>query len=186
MEYISEDNSILVKKIKPNFRALGPKVGPLIKKIGPALAQFTQDDIRELETTGKKTLILGDSSIDLDLSDVEILSEDIPGWSVASEGGYTVALDITLDDALRFEGIAREFVNRIQNLRKSKGFEVTDRIEIKISQNENWDTAVEAHKGYISSETLANTLSVLPEGELTDADALEINGVDGKIELIRL
>ncbi|MEO0581901.1 MAG: isoleucine--tRNA ligase [Bacteroidota bacterium] len=186
LEYISEDNSILVKKIKPNFRALGPKVGPLIKKIGPALAQFTQDDIRELETTGKKTLILGDSSIDLDLSDVEILSEDIPGWSVASEGGYTVALDITLDDALRFEGIAREFVNRIQNLRKSKGFEVTDRIEIKISQNENWDTAVEAHKGYISSETLANTLSVLPEGELTDADALEINGVDGKIELIRL
>lgn len=186
LEYISEDNSILVKKIKPNFRALGPKVGPLIKKIGPALGQFTQDDIRELETTGKKTLILGDSSIDLDLSDVEILSEDIPGWSVASEGGYTVALDITLDDALRFEGIAREFVNRIQNLRKSKGFEVTDRIEIKISQNENWDTAVEAHKGYISSETLANTLSVLPEGELTDADALEINGVDGKIELIRL
>ena len=75
---------------------------------------------------------------------------------------------------------------RIQNLRKSKGFEVTDRIEIKISQNEDWDTAVEAHKGYISSETLANTLSVLPEGELTDADALEINGVDGKIELIRL
>ncbi|MCB0856075.1 MAG: class I tRNA ligase family protein, partial [Bacteroidetes bacterium] len=123
-EYITEDNSILVKKIKPNFRALGPKVGPLMKEIAGKLAAFSQEDIQNLEQNGTAKLELSSGSFDLELTDVEIQSEDIPGWAVASDDGYTVALDITITDELEKLGIAREFVNRIQNQRKSKDLEL--------------------------------------------------------------
>jgi isoleucyl-tRNA synthetase len=182
INYIREDNSILVKKIKPNFRALGPKVGPLIKEIGPALAKFTQDDIRELEQQGRKALVLSNGAFEIELSDVEILSEDIPGWSVASDGIYTVALDVTLTAELKQEGIAREFVNRIQNLRKSSGFEITDRIEIELSENPGWNEAVKAFTDYICRETLGDVLELKAE---VAGEEVEVNGAKGHILLTK-
>lgn len=184
IEYITGDNSILVKKMKPNFRSLGPKVGPLIKEIGPALAKFSQEDIRDLEVKGQANLELSTGTFVIELSDVEVLSEDIPGWSVASDGIYTVALDVTLTESLKQEGIAREFVNRIQNLRKSKGFELTDKIDIVISDNEDWSEAVNEFTSYICKETLGENLWLrdLESG----ADEVEINGIRGHISLTRL
>ncbi|MEL6674750.1 MAG: isoleucine--tRNA ligase [Bacteroidota bacterium] len=183
IEYITEDNELLVKKVKPNFRSLGPKVGPLIKQIGPALAKLTQSDIKAFERDGALSLDLSGEAISLSREDVEVLSEDIPGWSVASDGVFTVALDITLTQTLQQEGIAREFINRIQNLRKSKGFDVTDRIEIAISLNEGWNDAVNAYADYICKETLGEKLALVEE---TGTDEIDINGVLGTISLTRL
>ena len=183
IEYITEDNSILVKKIKPNFRSLGPKVGKLIKEIGPELQKFDQEAIRQLEKEGKAILSLSNGDFEIGLEDVEVLSEDIPGWAVASDGVFTVALDITVSDALAQEGIAREFVNRIQNLRKSKGFEVKDRIAIEISENEGWNEAIQSFSGYICKETLGEKLELVSDLE---ADDIEINGLTGNISLTRL
>lgn len=183
IEYIREDNSILVKKIKPNFRALGPKVGPLIKEIGPVLARFSQEDIRHLEQQGTIELTLSNGPFSIELSDVEILSEDIPGWSVASDGIYTVALDVTLTESLKQEGMAREFVNRIQNLRKSSGFEVTDRIQIVLSENPRWNDAVKAFNSYICGETLGDALVLQ---ELTQGEEVEVDGETGYIVLTKI
>jgi isoleucyl-tRNA synthetase len=180
---ISEDNSILVKKIKPNFRALGPKVGPLVKEIGPLLAKFSQADIRELETNGQATLSLSNGPFALELGDVEVATEDIPGWSVASDDTVTVALDIQVSEELAREGLARELINRIQNLRKAKGLEVTDRIKVRISDHPDWQSALDAYGEYISRETLIDHLDRQHEEALNGADELEINGVTGKILL---
>ena len=180
ISYITEDNSILVKKAKPNFRALGPKAGPAIKEIAGALAKWSQDDIRSFEQTGTSTLELSGGAFVLESTDVEVHSEDIPGWLVASDTPFTVALDITISQDLLLEGIAREFVNRIQNLRKSKGLEVTDRISLTISSNPEWDEALTVHREYISKETLATELTV-EEGSY--ADELDINGINGSLEL---
>ncbi|MCL4127058.1 UNVERIFIED_CONTAM: hypothetical protein GTU68_010990 [Idotea baltica] len=183
--YIREDNSILVKKIKPDFRVLGPKAGPLIKEIAAILSKFSQEEIREIETIGEKELELSAKKFVVELTDVDILSEDIPGWSVASDGVYTVALDITVTQELAHEGIAREFVNRIQNLRKSSGFEVTDRIEVQISDNAAWNEAIGNFSDYISKETLSNQLILKNESDL-EGEEIEINGTNGKILLTRI
>ncbi|MEM6262486.1 MAG: isoleucine--tRNA ligase [Bacteroidota bacterium] len=178
LEYITGDNEILVKKVKPNFRALGPKVGKLIKEIGPALAKLSQEDIRQLEQEGQFELALSSQSFTIETGDVEVVSEDIPGWSVASDGRYTVALDITLTDTLRDEGVARELVNRIQNLRKSKGFEVTDKIQVALSANQVWNRAVETFGEYIRHETLANEIALSPElAEGDEIDVFEAKGL---------
>lgn len=180
IEYLSEDNTILVKKIKPNFKVLGPKVGALMKEISGAISRFGQEEIRTLENTGNTEIQLSSGSFVLDLNDVEILSEDIPGWAVASDSGYTVALDITLTEALKQEGIAREFVNRIQNLRKNKNFEVTDHIIVSISSNEYWNEAVNNFMGYICSETLTDTMTLVTDGAIS-GDEIEINETKGAI-----
>ena len=181
VESIAEDNELLVKKVKPNFRGLGPKVGPLIKEIGPALAALTQAQIRDLEKNGSLPLALSTGTFAIESTDVEILSQDIPGWAVASDGKYTVALDLTLTEPLLQEGIAREFVNRIQNLRKDKGFEVTDRIETRITQNDSWNEAVRAFSDYICRETLTRDLQLV--AEMTGGDEIDINGALGKVAL---
>lgn len=181
VEYIAEDNELLVKKVKPNFRSLGPKVGKLIKEIGPALAKLTQDDIRSLEQTGSMTLTLSTQSFEIETTDVEVLSADIPGWAVASDGKYTVALDLTLTEELKHEGIAREFINRIQNLRKDKGFEVTDKIQTRITEHVDWDVAVNAFSAYICKETLTQELHLV--SEIVEGDEVEINGMKGKVSL---
>ncbi|GAB4402993.1 MAG: isoleucine--tRNA ligase [Bacteroidia bacterium] len=181
--YLAEDNAILVKRIRPNFRVLGPKAGPQIKAIARALAAFSQADIRALETSGSHTLDLPGGPFVIETGDVEILTDDIPGWSVATDGAFTVALDISLTEALLQEGIAREFINRIQNLRKSKNFEVTDEIEIRISSNEAWNAALEQFAAYISRETLGRSLEVV--ATLDAGDELEINGATGRIDLNR-
>ena len=153
---------ILVKRIKPDFKKLGPKCGKLMKQVAETLKNLDQDSIFAFEASGAYDLSLDGQTIRVEASDVEFYSEDIPGWLVANEGRLTVALEVELSDELRQEGIARELVNRIQNLRKSQGFEITDRIRVEISSDSRSDQAVENWKQYIASQTLADSLEVKP------------------------
>lgn len=157
VEYIDDTSGLLVKKVKPNFAKLGKQYGPKMKEVSAVINSFNQDDITHLEKKG--TLTKG--GFDIVLEDVLISSEDIPGWSVASEGGITVALDVTLTDELKREGIARDFVNRIQNLRKEMGMEVLDKIAIEVERNgEAMTSAISEFKQYISTETQAVSLEI--------------------------
>jgi len=174
VEYISDTSDILVKKVKPNFKKLGPKYGKLMKHITAALNQMEQRDILRFEKEGEWTIQAGEQQINLALEDVEITSEDIPGWLVTSDGELTVALDITITDELKQEGIAREFVNRIQNLRKDKKFEVTDKIKIQIQRHDQIDEAIEKHKQYIGSQTLAESVELVDSLNKI-ADEIEID-----------
>ncbi len=159
LEYLDDTSGVLVKKIKPNFKALGPRYGKLMKQIASAIQAFTADDIARIEQDGKYLLNIAGEEVEVLISDVDILSEDIPGWLVANEGNLTVALDVTMTRELREEGIARELINRIQNLRKEKGFEVTDKIEIVVEAHEEISQAILNNNDYICSETLARKLS---------------------------
>ena len=162
VEYIDDTASILVKKIKPNFKALGPKYGKLMKEISTAVSAMTQHEIISFESTGTRSFTINGTVVSLTLEDVEIVSEDIPGWQVANDGRLTVALDITVTADLRNEGIAREFVNRIQNIRKESGFDVTDKITVLIEDHELLREAIKLHSSYIGSQTLATSVSVVP------------------------
>ncbi|OQY00780.1 MAG: isoleucine--tRNA ligase, partial [Bacteroidetes bacterium 4572_117] len=163
IEYITDEAGFLVKKIRPDFKVLGKKYGKLMKQISALINQFEQDDIRKLETEGKYILKLSDQEIEINLDEVDISSEDIPGWLVASNNKLTVALDIDVTEELREEGIAREFINRIQNLRKEMGLEVTDKINLGIQKHELINKALEKHKHYISAQTLTENLSLVNE-----------------------
>ncbi len=163
VEFVDDASGILKKKVKPNFKALGPKFGKQMKDVAAAITAMTPDQLKELEQSD--SLQLG--AFSLQLSDVEIVTEDIPGWLVASEGGLTVALDVTVTDELRGEGIARDFVNRIQNLRKDRGFSVTDKIHIKLERNRNAESndlvasAIEINSDYIRQEVQAVSLDLV-------------------------
>ena len=163
IEFLSPDNDILVKRIKPNFKTLGPRYGKIMKAISAQIQAFTQQQINALEAAGRCEMTVEGQPVELLLSDVEIATQDIPGWVVANEGSLTVALDITVSEELKAEGIARELVNRIQNIRK-EGFEVTDRITIDLQSGE-WDEAVKRHMDYICTETLCTRLQLLPTVE---------------------
>ena len=159
IEFIDDASGILVKQIKPNFRTLGPKYGKQMKDIAVVINDFTQQDIQDLERQGTKEITLDGKVLTLTLDDVEITSQDIEGWLVASSStGLVVALDATITDELRAEGIARELVNRIQNLRKDTGLEVTDRIQIFLQKQDTLEKAVRANEVYIKAETLANEI----------------------------
>lgn len=155
LEYLSDTADILVKKIKPNFKTLGPRYGKQMKDITAQIARMSQADIAALERNGGFVIRLGEQQIDLSLADVEIMSEDIPGWLVASDAQFTVALDITITNELRNEGIAREIINRVQNIRKEQGLEVTDKIDISIARHDGLDQAVEQFAEHIAGQTLA-------------------------------
>lgn len=160
LEFV-EGSGILVKKVKCNFRTMGKKYGKLMKDVNLAVTSMSQAQIAELEKNGTLSLGLPNSeNVVVELEDVEIFSEDIPGWTIANEGSLTVALDITVTDELRNEGVARELVKRIQNLRKESGFEITDRIDIQLEHNEHTDMAVEQFRDYISAQVLANSLTL--------------------------
>ena len=161
LKFLEESSGVLVKKIRPDFKKLGPKFGKQMKAVNAAVSQMEQKDIAELEKNGVYPLQIDGNSIELELTDVEITSEDIPGWTVANEGKYTVALDVTLSEKLRMEGISREMVNRIQNFRKDEGFDVTDKIKVKIQSQPLLDVAITNNKGYICAETLASSLEVV-------------------------
>ena len=176
VEFLAKDNNLLVKSIKPNFKTLGPRYGKIMKSIAATVTAFSQQQINELETNGRCDLTVDGQPVELLLSDVDIATQDIPGWVVANEGSLTVALDITLTDELVDEGIARELVNRIQNIRK-EGFDVTDRISVML-QSGQWDGAVCRHRDYICSETLTESLELVPTVEDTP-DTQEITIVDG-------
>ena len=159
IEFIDDASGILVKQIKPNFRTLGPKYGKQMKDIAAVINDFTQQEIQALERQGTKEITLDGKVLTLTLDDVEITSQDIEGWLVASSStGLVVALDATITDELRAEGIARELVNRIQNLRKDTGLEVTDRIRIRLQKQDTLEKAVRANEAYIKAETLANEI----------------------------
>ncbi|MBC30151.1 MAG: isoleucine--tRNA ligase [Muricauda sp.] len=179
IELLDDASGILVKQIKPNFKVLGPRYGKEMKAIAAAVSQMGQEDIQKIEQEGEISLDLENKSIKLQLSDVEISSQDIEGWLVASNGTFTVALDVTINDDLKKEGIARELVNRIQNLRKDSGFEVTDRIDIKIQKDGLIEEAVESNKEYIKSETLTAALDF--EEELEGGTALAFDGVNTRL-----
>jgi len=155
---LDDASGVLVKQIKPNFKALGPRFGKDMGLIAKEIQGFSQEQITELDRNGSYTLAISGNSITLSLDDVEISSQDIPGWLVANANGITVALDITITDELRKEGIARELVNRIQNLRKDSGFEVTDKIKVQLMRNGVLEEAIIANETYIKSETLTELL----------------------------
>jgi isoleucyl-tRNA synthetase len=161
VEYIDDTAAILVKKIKPNFKTLGPRYGKLMKEISNVIAALTPQEIVAFENNGSHPATINGQQILLTTEDVEIISEDIPGWQVANEGKLTVALDITVSDELRYEGIAREFVNRIQNIRKETGFDVTDKITVNIEDHEFVREAVKRHAAYIGSQTLATNVNLV-------------------------
>ena len=180
IEYIDDTSSILVKKIKANFKALGPRYGKLMKELGIAISGLSQKDIASFETTGKYSMTINGQQVDLTSEDVEIISEDIPGWQVANDGRLTVALDITVTDELKYEGIAREFVNRIQNIRKENGYDVTDKITVQIEDHEFVREAVKRHAAYIGSQTLATEVT-LSENPGNKAKDVEIDDIQVKV-----
>ena len=185
IEYITDTTGVLVKKIKPNFKTLGPKYGKYMKQISTLIAAMEQSDIFEFEKNGRYQLNIGTESIDLSLEDVEILSEDIPGWLVANEGHLTVALDINVTKELKEEGIARELINRIQNLRKESNFDVTDKITLAIGRHKEINEAVENFSQYIASQVLAEHIELTDEKD-NKAKDIEIDDIHTFIKIERI
>ncbi len=176
IDYLDESNNMLVKRIKPNFKTLGPRYGKLMKQISQKISEFTQDDINKIETEERYLLTIDNENVEILISDVEIITEDIPGWVVTNMGNITVALDITLTDKLIEEGLARELVNRIQNIRKDFNFEVTDKISVEIEKNNQITMAINNNYSYICSETLAENFSVVDK--IDNSDKIEVELID--------
>ncbi|MDB3874537.1 isoleucine--tRNA ligase [Flavobacteriaceae bacterium] len=173
IEFLNDKNSLLVKELKPNFKLLGPKYGKIINDVAKEIKALTNSDIEKLENTGKLTLSIGKTEASITLDDVEVNYKDIEGLSVASGGGQTIALDLNLNDDLVNEGIAREIVNRVQNIRKNKGLEVTDKIEINIKSSAKLENAINSNLNYVKGETLAIKLyfsEKLDGGEIIEFD----------------
>ena len=179
VEVLEEESEILVKRIKPNFKVLGPRFGKDMKLVVTAIQQLNSEDIQKIEQKGAIELEINGKSITLNLDDVEISSQDIEGWLVANQGSVTVALDITVSDSLKEEGIARELVNRIQNLRKNSGFEVTDHVDICILDNKNITNAVLNNLDYIKIETLTKKLELV--NKLDDGIEIDFDGISTKL-----
>lgn len=180
MNFVDNAAGILVKRVKPDFKKLGPRYGKIMKQLAATIASMSQPDIIEFEKNGTFTFEIDGQQATIEASDVEIISEDIPGWLVANEGNLTVALDITVTDELRREGIARELVNRIQNIRKTSGFDITDKIDVYIASNGETDLVVEEYRDYMSRQVLANTFEILGtlSGEAVtelDFDTFKVN-----------
>jgi isoleucyl-tRNA synthetase len=159
IELLDDASGVLVKQIKPNFKALGPRFGKDMGLISSEIQKFSQEQINEIDAKGELSLVISGKSIILTSQDVEISSQDIPGWLVANSNGITVALDITISEELKQEGIARELVNRIQNIRKDSGFEVTDKIKVQIQRNGELEKAIKNNESYIKDETLTEELN---------------------------
>ena len=185
IEFLTKENNVLVKSIKANFKTLGPKFGPKMKAIAAAITAFSQDDIAKIESEGKYVLNIDGSEIEIALTDVEIITQDIPGWVVANEDALTVALDTTITDDLRMEGISRELVNRIQNIRKESNFDVTDNIIVEIEQHNLLCPAVERFMDYICSETLTKELKFVEKVQEPTQMIDVIDGVELGIKIMK-
>ncbi|MBQ9669170.1 MAG: isoleucine--tRNA ligase [Prevotella sp.] len=171
-----EGQGILVKKVKCNFRTMGKKFGKLMKAVAAQVDALTQEQIAELENNGTVGIDVEGQPLTIELADVEIISEDIPGWLVANEGTFTVALEVELTDELRNEGMARELINRVQNLRKDSGLEITDRINIVVAPNAEVEKSVEAYADYIKTQVLADSITVAPNnGTEVEFDDFKLN-----------
>ncbi len=182
IDFVEGASDILVKKVKCNFKIMGKKFGPLMKQVAAAVTAMSQEQIAELESNGKLTLDLNGTLAEIEAGEVEIFSEDIPGWVVANEGTLTVALDTVVTDELRREGIARELVSKIQNIRKSSGFEITDKIRITISRNEQTDAAINEYNAYICNQVLANSMELT---DLSEGTELEFDGFTLLVNVVK-
>lgn len=184
IKYVDGNEGVLVKRVKPDFKKLGPKYGKIMKQLAAEIVDMTQEEIIAFEKEGQFTFEIDNAPVCVELSDVEIFSEDIPGWLVANEGSLTVALDITVTDDLRKEGIAREIVNRIQNIRKNIGLEITDKIQVVISPNPKTDDAVAEYSDYIAHQVLAESIRIaeIPENERTDLNMEEFDNLCASIK----
>ena len=179
IKFVSNEDGVLVKRVKPDFKKLGPKFGPVMKQLSKLIAGMSQKEIVEYENNGNFTFDIDGQAVTITAEDAEVYSEDIPGWLVANSGKLTVALDITVTEELKREGVAREIVNRIQNLRKGKNFEITDRISVKVACSESTAAAITDFKSYISKQVLATEVAIVPsleDGEevMLDDEALKI------------
>lgn len=184
VEYLTDAAGILVKKIKPDFKKLGPRYGKLMKKISAAINAFTQDDINRIEKEGQYILDVDGEEVVINRDDAEIVTQDIPGWLIANMDNLTVALDVTITEELQQEGIARDLVNRIQNLRKDKGFDVTDKIRVQVLENEGLSTAIKSNFSYICSETLAESLDIIEK--MDDPEKVEVELPDNITTMIAI
>ena len=173
-EFLADTSGIITKRIKPNFRVLGKKFGPQMKEIAAAFGAMDQATVSAIQAAGTYTLPLASGPVQLEPEDYEIISEDMPGWLVATEGALTIALDVQLTPELISEGIARELINRIQNIRKDSGFDVTDRVDVVIIAGGETASAIDAslalYKDYIASQTLSLSIALAPEGEGTEVE----------------
>lgn len=177
IKFVGNEDGVLVKRVKPDFKKLGPKYGKIMKQVAAAISAMSQHDIAVLEKDGSIRLDINGTEAVVDKADVEIISEDIPGWLVANDGNITVALDITISDELRREGIARDIVNRVQNIRKSRGYDITDKINLVFASNEATDDALRDYADYIARQVLADSVSV-GDADLS-GDGLETLDLDG-------
>ncbi len=172
LKFVDNAAGILVKRIKPDFKKLGPRYGKIMKSLAAAIQSMSQEDILAFEAAGTFTLNVEGQDATIERTDVEIISEDIPGWLVANEGRLTVALDITVTESLRKEGLARELVNRIQNLRKSNGYDITDKINVTILSTDEMDDAIKEFNEYIANQVLAVSVEIT-EHAISDATVLD-------------
>ena len=177
MKIVDSSEGIFAKRVKPDFKKLGPKYGKQMKAVAAAVASMTASQIAELESIGSVNLDLEGQPALIELADVEIISEDIPGWLVANEGSVTIAIDVTVTPELKMEGIARDIVNRIQNIRKSRGYEITDRITLQFEPSTEADEAIERFKDYIGAQVLASAIIVAPIESKENVETLDIDGL---------
>ncbi|MFI5196797.1 MAG: DUF5915 domain-containing protein, partial [Chitinophagales bacterium] len=175
IEYLSDTEGFIKKKVKPNFKTLGAKMGAKMKSVAAAIGQMNQHDIGILERLKTFALQIDNEPVEIGIDDVDIIAEDIPGWSVANKDNLTVALDITLTPELQEEGCARELVNRIQKIRKESGYEVSDRIEVNIQEYEPFKSAIINYSDYICAEILADNIKIVPQ--IDNGIEIEVNDV---------
>ena len=183
IKFVGSDEGVLVKRIKADFKKLGPKHGKMMKAVAAAIAVLSQAEIIALEKDGSLAINVEGTPVTIDVADVEIRSEDIPGWLVATEGAVTVALDITVTENLRREGVARELVNRIQNIRKSRDYEITARINVAIAPSTLTDDTVAEYGEYIGRQVLAQAVVVAPVENPLDDERLDIDGTEVTVKV---
>jgi isoleucyl-tRNA synthetase len=184
IQLLDDASGVLVKQIKPNFKTLGPRFGKDMGLISKEIQSFSADQINEIDSNGSIVLQIAGNSITLTSEEVEITSQDIPGWLVANANGLTVALDITISEVLRQEGIARELVNRIQNIRKDSGFEVTDKIKVQLQRSGELENAIQSNDEYIMSETLTEVL--IFEDEIKNGTEIEFDDIQTMILISKI
>ncbi|MCK9343249.1 MAG: class I tRNA ligase family protein, partial [Massilibacteroides sp.] len=173
LNFVDDTAGILIKRIKPNFKKLGPRYGKIMKQLANEIKEMNQEDIATLEKNGLFEMKVMDQEVSIELADVDIISEDIPGWLVANEGRLTVALDVNITEDLHKEGLAREFINRVQNLRKSSGFEIINKISIKVLSNDQMNATIEEYKDFIAKQVLAGKMEIVHQ--LENATELEFD-----------
>lgn len=183
IELLDDASGVLVKQIKPNFKALGPRFGKDMGAVAKEIQGFSQEQINALEKNNAIEIAVNGNNLTLTIEDVEITSQDIPGWLVANNNGITVALDITISEELKKEGIARELINRIQNIRKDSGFEVTDKVHIKLQQQPEILASVESNESYIKSETLTESIEFFET--LENGIEIEFDDIKTKISITK-